>query len=163
MSKVVYAKHIADTRIDIVFSDGTGGALDLAEDIKADPHFLGLSNAELAGVYAEYDTVVFSPRRDLIAPEWYYAKVHGLEPPTTYDEALDNELNVTLRKLYKLGLLVDAAEFKGRAMPELHLERERTDINPLIELRRVLRECGEWNLELRAVRGDISIKLKGVT
>lgn len=108
--KVRNVQALPHHRLDVEFSDGTCGTVDLSKHVLRAPFLPLASDEAFSGVHVEQGSVEW-PGVDVgIATEALYALVHELPKPETLEEASDNELRVSLRELRK---------FVGKTQAEL--------------------------------------------
>lgn len=163
MIKVTNAKALSGYRLRLTFSDGTSGEAKLEEQIRAFAPFAPLlDEATFKRARVEHGAVTWPGDLD-IATERLYALVHGLPEPETFEQAFQNELEMSLREIRKLsGTRQEelASELEVTQGAVSRLENGVADAK-LATLRRYLGAIG-WDIEVVAVKNDTRIKIRGV-
>lgn len=139
--------------LELRFSDGTTGNATIS-DLMERPLFAPLADEALfKQAYVEHGVVCWPGDID-IAPEFLYARAHGLPRPETFEQAQHNELEMSLRELRKLvGMTqADLSGYMGMAQSELSRFERREDFL-LSTLRQYVQALG-GKLEIAAVIGD---------
>lgn len=157
MIKVSDVEHAGGHKLKLRFSDGTSGVADLSSYVKGPLKPL-------------HDVALFKQAKvkrgaltwpgDLdIASEVVFALAHGLKPPTTHQEAIGNEMEVTLRELRAIAgkSQVDVADAMGVAQGEVSRLEHRDDAR-LSTLQKYVKALG-GELEVVARFGHKSMKL----
>ena len=93
--KVSSVTPLAGFRLDVAFSDGTRGTADLSGDLVG-PLAPLKSDAMWASAHVRHGVVSWNDDLD-IAPEFVYARAHGLAPPQNTDDVEANQMSVTMR------------------------------------------------------------------
>jgi DNA-binding XRE family transcriptional regulator len=164
MIYVTQLQHLGEYRMQLQFSDGTEGSVDLRALVDEDP-LRSLRNLEMfaqAFVDEGGGTVAWPSGLD-IAPDTLYALAHGFRRPESYEETQANELAVSLRELRKLSGTRQEALAETLAVTQgavSRLENGAADAK-IASLRRYLTALG-WQLEVVAVKGDKRLRLRGV-
>lgn len=155
--KVTEVNPLDRYRLELAFSDGTHGVADLGDDLTGP--LAALRAPELwSQARVERGAVAWGDDFDL-APEFLYARAHGLEPPRTGEDVEANQLEVTLRELRALvgKTQVEVAEAMGVAQPEVSRFEARTD-SKLSTIERYVKALG-GEVEVVARFGDKSLRL----
>jgi len=94
-----------------------------------------------------------------LAPEFLYARAHGLEPPRTGEEVEAHQMEVTMRELRTLAgkTQVEVAEVMGVAQAEVSRLEGRSD-SKLSTIERYVRALG-GEVEVVVRFGDRSLRL----
>jgi predicted XRE-type DNA-binding protein len=155
--KVTRVKALEDARLDLAFSDGTHGVADLSADLTG-PLAPLRDRALWETAHIHRGVVTWSDDLD-IAPEFLYARAHGLEAPRTGDDVVANRLAVTMRELRTLAGMSQAevAEAMGVAQAEVSRLEGRADTK-LSTIERYVRALG-GEVEVVARLGDHSLRL----
>lgn len=144
-------------KLDITFSDGTHGVADLSGDLSGP---LGaLRDPELwQQARVQHGVVTWSDDLDM-APEFLYARAHGLTAPKTGEDVTENQLRVTMRELRAFSgkSQVEVAEAMGVAQAEVSRLEGRTDTK-LSTIERYVKALG-GEVEVVARFGDRSLRL----
>jgi hypothetical protein len=155
--KVSKVKALDGHKLDLTFNDGTRGEADLSGDLTG--ALAALRDPEVwAGAHLQRGVVTWNDDLDL-APEFLYARAHGLEPPKTQQEVAANRMAVTLRELRKLAgkSQVEAAEAMGVTQAEVSRLEARTDTK-LSTIERYVEALG-GEVEVIVRFGDRSMRL----
>ncbi len=155
--KVTMVTALEGLKLDLVFSDGTRGVADLAEDLTGP--LAALRDAALWGqAHIERGAVAWNDELDLAA-EFLYARAHGLEPPRTGDDVDAIQMQVTMRELRTLAGMtqVEVAEAMGVAQAEVSRLEGRRD-SKLSTIERYVNALG-GEVEVVARFGDRSLRL----
>ena len=160
MIQVIKFKVLSSTKIELVFSDGTSGPVDLSAEMKQEP-FTALHEPQIWNAVCVEDGSLAWPHGLSIAPETLYAMAHGLKRPESFEDTRANEREMTLRDLRRATHLtqVDVAKNLNVSQPELS-RIEAGDDFKLSTIRRYLAGLG-YKLECVAVQGDVRVKLRG--
>lgn len=94
---VLTATHVAGDRLALTFSDGTGGEADLSPLFDIRGLFALRDPAVFPTAFVDLGTVCWPGGLD-VAAERLYAIVHGLNAPTTLEEARANAAAVAQRQ-----------------------------------------------------------------
>lgn len=159
MIQVRKAKHTAGTKLEVTFSDGTSGVVDLGAEL-GKGRTVAAVKAMLAKVKIEGGSPFFEAEPDAhFAPSWYYAHAHGLPVPRTHEEAQANEVAVTLRQLREREGLnqTKAAKLADITQPEVVRIEKQGDMR-LSTLASYLGALG-WQLEIGVRRGKERVEL----
>jgi uncharacterized protein YndB with AHSA1/START domain len=161
MIKVKDVQPKPDHRLVLTFSDGTTGEVSLA-DMVTKPHFKTLKDDKIFNaVYVEHGAVCWPGDLDL-ATEFLYARAHGLPTPETFEQAKENELEMSLRELRRMAGKTQTEISADLGMGQGELSRfENREDHRLSTLRRYVESIG-GELEVAAVFGDKRISLRGV-
>lgn len=91
MIRIVDFRFLDNYKLYLKFSDGTRGEVDLTAEV-SEPAFQALCDHDVFhNAHLDGGTVCWPDANIGFAPEWLYAKVHGLKVPNSYEEALENE------------------------------------------------------------------------
>lgn len=91
MILVASVQALSGHRLAIEFSDGTRGVADLSKHVRRPP-FAALASLDLfRNVRVEHGAIEWPTAGLGVATEAVYALVHGLEKPSTVDQARENE------------------------------------------------------------------------
>lgn len=159
MIQVRKAKHTTGTKLEVTFSDGTSGVVDLGAEL-GKGRTVATVRAMLAKAKIEGGSPFFEAEPDAhFAPSWYYARAHGLPVPRTHEEAQANEAAVTLRQLREREGLnqTKAAELADITQPEVVRIEKQGDMR-LSTLASYLGALG-WQLEIGVRRGKERVEL----
>ena len=99
MIKVHTVDVLHGYRLALSFSDGTTGIVDLSALVKEDPMLALEEPAVFDEAIVEQGSVEWPNHQIGIATEALYAMAHGLSSPETLEQANDNELRVSLKRL----------------------------------------------------------------
>lgn len=161
MIKVHDVQPLPGYRLELTFSDGSHGLVSI-DDLLTESLFAPLvEEATFQHAYIDHGVVCWPGNID-IAPEFLYARAHELPRPDTLEQALDNELSMSLRELRKLvGKTQNTvAESMGMAQSELSRFEHREDCR-LSTLRQYVQALG-GRLEIAAIIGDKRIAVRGM-
>lgn len=159
MLHVNQVSYAGGHRLALVFSDGTLGVADLAQEVSSFKPFAPLRDqAVFAKAFIADGTVCWPGELDL-APERLYALAHGLPVPDTFDQAQENEHEMSLRELRKsLGVsqqsLADAMDMTQSEVSRLE---QRSD-HRLSTIRRAVQAFG-GQVEVVAIVGQKRVRL----
>ncbi len=159
MIQVRKARHTRGTKLEVTFSDGTTGVVDLRAELGSE-RSLAAVKSMLAKVKIEGGSPFFEAAPDAhFAPSWYYARAHGLPVPSTHAEAQANEAAVTLRQLRERQGLnqTQAAQLADITQPEVVRIEKQGDMR-LSTLASYLGALG-WQLEIGVRRGSECVEL----
>lgn len=159
MIQVRKAKHTSGTKLEVTFSDGTSGVVDLGAEL-GKGRTVAAVKAMLAKATIEGGSPFFEAEPDAhFAPSWYYAQAHGLPVPKTHEEAKANEAAVTLRQLRERAGLnqTKAAELADITQPEVVRIEKQGDMR-LSTLASYLGALG-WQLEIGVRKGKERVQL----
>lgn len=159
MTRIKVAKVVAldGYRLDLTFNDGTHGVADVSNDL--DGPLASLRDRGLwSRAHLRRGVVTWSDDLDL-APEFLYARAHGLEAPKTGEEVEANQLAVTMRELRAFAgkSQVEVAEAMGVAQAEVSRLEGRSDTK-LSTIERYVKALG-GEVEVVVRFGDRSLRL----
>jgi DNA-binding XRE family transcriptional regulator len=161
--KITHAEPLPGHRIDLRFSDGSAGIVDLSDLPASRAVFAPLANANVfEGCVIENGTLEW-PGTDLgLAVEFLYARANGLPEPRTEADATANELAVSLRQLRKLAgkTQTELAETAGVTQATVAGIEARDD-HKLSALRKYVQSLG-GTLEIVAEINGVRYTLHGV-
>jgi DNA-binding XRE family transcriptional regulator len=142
----------------MVFSDGTLGVADLESELRRKAFAPLRDQSVFAKAFIDLGTVCWPGDLDL-APERLYALAHGMSPPSTLEEARENENAMALRELRtSLGMTqAELAEALEATQSEVSRLEQRDD-HRISTLRRVVSAYG-GRLEVVAIVGTKRIKV----
>lgn len=157
LTKVTRVTAGENFALDLTFDDGTSGTAHLADDLTG--ALAGLRDPELWRQARVVRGVVSWGDAFDVAPEFLYARVHGLPVPGSAEEVEANRLAVTLRELRTLAgkTQEQVAEAMGVAQAEVSRLEGRTD-SKLSTLERYVRALG-GEVEIVARFGDRSLRV----
>lgn len=139
--KVAKVSPLDGYRLDCTFTDGTRGIADLSGDL--DGPLAALRDPVLwKEAHVRRGVVVWNDDLDL-APEFVYARAHGLEPPRTGEDVSANQMAVTMRELRRMAgkSQVEVAQAMGVAQAEVSRLEARADTK-LSTLEKYVRALG---------------------
>lgn len=143
--------------LDLVFDDGTSGVARLADDLTG--ALAGLRDPELWREARVVRGVVSWRDAFDLAPEFLYARAHGLPAPGSVEEVEANHLTVTLRELRALAgkTQEQVADAMGVAQAEVSRLEGRAD-SKLSTLERYVKALG-GEVDIVARFGDRSLRV----
>lgn len=157
MIKVSKVRALAGFKLEVVFNDGSHGTADLSRDLTGP--LKALRSPRLwKDAHVKRGVVTWSEKLDL-APEFIYARAHGLKPPKTGDEVAANQMEVTMRDLRVLAgkSQVEVAAEMGASQAEVSRLEHRGDTK-LSTIARYVEALG-GEVELVARFGDRSMRI----
>ena len=155
--KVSKVAVLNDFKLDLAFTDGTHGIADLSGDL--DGPLAPLRETALWNqAHVQHGVVVWNDDLDL-APEFLYARAHGLTAPKTGEDVATNQMNVTMRELRAFAgkSQVEVAEAMGVAQAEVSRLEGRADTK-LSTIERYVKALG-GEVEVVARFGDRTLRL----
>jgi len=161
MIKVREVRAKSGHRLDLWFSDGTRGVADVRALLARRALSALRDEALFKKVYVEHGAVAW-PGDIGVATEALYALVHDLQHPTSIEDALANEREVSLREFRRLAGVTQVEAAEALAIDQGQLSRfERQDDRLVSSLRKYVEALG-GQLEVVAVLGNKRITLTGV-
>jgi len=156
--KVSQVKVLDGLKLDVTFDDGTRGVADLSGDLYGPLADLR-DPAIWAQAHLRRGVVTWNDDLDL-APEFLYARAHGLEPPRTGEDVATNQMTITMRELRKFAgkSQVEVAESMGIAQGEVSRLEARSDTK-LSTIQKYVEALG-GEVEIVARFGDRSMRLR---
>ncbi len=155
--KVSTVKPLDGFKLDLAFTDGSHGIADLSADLEGP--LAALRAPELWNqAHVERGVVTWNDELDL-APEFLYARAHGLEAPKTGEDVAANQIAVTMRELRAFAgkSQVEVAHAMGVAQAEVSRLESREDTK-LSTIERYVKALG-GEVEVVARFGDRSMRL----
>jgi len=145
ITHVMSLRYAGGHKLELGFNDGTSGTADLEQDLTG--QLAPLRDQKLfSQAYLDLDTVCWPGEFDL-APEYLYARAHGLKLPESFEQVAENQEIVSLRRLrQELGITqAQLAEVVEMSQGDVSKMEARED-HRLSTLRRVVQGLG---LELK--------------
>jgi hypothetical protein len=144
-------------KLDLTFTDGSQGVADLSGDVVG-PLAALRDPALWSAAHVERGVVTWNDELDL-APEFLYARAHGLQPPKTGEDVVANQMAVTMRELRAFAgkSQVEVAQAMGVAQAEVSRLEARADTK-LSTLERYVHALG-GEVEVVARFGDKTMRV----
>ncbi len=162
MIKIQDVMHLGGFRLQLVFSDGTRGTVDLKEYVHAQPWAAPIRDVErFSAAFVEHGALSWPGDID-VAPEALYALAHMLPSAKTFEQSQANELEMSLRELRRLAGMTQIELAAAADMQQSEVSKiERRDDLLLSTLRRYVQALG-GELDIVARVGGKSIVLRGI-
>lgn len=156
--KVSAVQPLEGFKLDLAFTDGSRGVADLSADLDG-PLAALRSPALWAQAHLRRGVVTWNDELDL-APEFLYARAHGLPAPASGEDVAANQWAVTMRELRAFAgkSQVQVAQSMGVAQAEVSRLESRSDTK-LSTLERYVQALG-GEVEVVARFGDRSMRLR---
>lgn len=150
-----------DYTLDVRFRDGSRGTVDLTDEVENYEPFKPLRDKRrFAEVYTDGVTICWPNELDL-APNYLYARVHGLPIPDSMEASRRNEQEMSLRMLREFAGMTQEEVATELELPQSAISRFESRTDPKIStLQRYVSALG-GHLEIAAVVGDRRIVLHG--